>query len=192
MFQTKPRIWQLIIQLCIIRDKRRACSKLFYNVPPAPVAPLHNCSQYVEGASRGFSITQKLKLLPTLLCRPAFLPPIGKSLGAATYLQPMHHSPAKEEGEEDAVKRKLLLDRSSSVICKKHRSPDQQLVRQPKPTAFSQETGTAECSWRLKRLWQLFLATFNRIADSFDESQGNNCLSGKIKGKVELAAGRGQ
>ena len=139
--------------------------KYLARCPPCSCA----CTQYVLPATRGLNHS-KAQLLPTL-CRSSFLvlqsncQKSGGSILCTT---------SKEGGEEGSVKRQLLVDRSSSVICKKHQEfliIRPWLVDQPKPSAFYQETGTAPCNQMTNALLQLFLTTFNWIADSFDESQ---------------------
>ena len=81
---------------------------------------------------------------------------------------PMHHSPSKEGAEEGSVSWQLLVDRSSSVICKKHqefliiRPP---LVDQPKPTAFYQETWTLTAANPPPS--QMTIAAFTTISPNF-------------------------
>ena len=72
----------------------------------------------------------------------AFLCPI--KLPKVWGQHPMHHSASKEGGEEGSVSWQLLVDRSASVICKKHQEfliIRPRLVDQPKASAFYQELG---------------------------------------------------
>ena len=135
---------------------------------PPPLAVGHAPNMFCQ--QPGASITQPNFSNPELEQLSCLQSNCQKSGGSILCGTPLH----KEEVKEESVSWQLLVDRSSSVICKKHqefliiRPP---LVDQPKPSAFYQETGTARCSQMTNALLQLFLTTFNWIADSFDESQ---------------------